>query len=422
MAIEELRVLIVAEHASLKLGGEASLPFFYFKLLRKRGIEAWLLVHPRTRDELRALFPDDFQRISFVPDTMLQRLLSRAGKVLPQKVQEQTLGLLIHLLTQLQSRGEAKELVKRHQITVVHEPMPISPKQVSLMFGLGAPVVMGPLCGGMDYPPAFRHLESWVARGVERVGRKASHLLNRLVPGRLLAERLIVANPATRLALPRGTRGKILEVVESGVDLDLWKPMGKSRPSDGTVRFVFSGRLIRLKGVDLLLEAFQRAKRQADRAVLEILGDGPLRVGLEAMSRKLGLADSIVFQGWLSRPESAERLRAADVFVLPSLRECGGTVILEAMAMGLPVITTHWGGPAMYVDDSSGIRVEPGSRESFVAGLAEAMVLLAGSSEMRREMGRAAQERVRTNCFDWDSKVDRLIEIYREVTESEKRQ
>src|SRR5262245_19426514 len=148
MSIEELRVLIVAEHASLKMGGEASLPLFYFKLLRKRGIEAWLLVHHRTREELQGLFPDDFPRISFLPDTTLQKLLWRAGKVLPQKIQEQTLGLLIHFLTQLKSRREAKALVGRHRITVVHEPMPISPKQVSLMFGLGAPVVMGPLCGG----------------------------------------------------------------------------------------------------------------------------------------------------------------------------------------------------------------------------------------------------------------------------------
>src|SRR5215204_4789688 len=94
---ESLRVLIVAEHASMRFGGEASLPFYYFKLFRARGIETWMLVHARTRDELRESFSaDDFARIAFVDDTFVHRLLWKAGRYLPRKIDEQTLGLLRH--------------------------------------------------------------------------------------------------------------------------------------------------------------------------------------------------------------------------------------------------------------------------------------------------------------------------------------
>src|SRR5579871_4629468 len=94
------RVLIVAEHASAKFGGEAILPLHYFRVLRKRGVEAWLIVHSRTRDELTALFPNDLDRIHFVPDTKCHRLLNRIGKGLPGHLRHFTIGFLARLSSQ----------------------------------------------------------------------------------------------------------------------------------------------------------------------------------------------------------------------------------------------------------------------------------------------------------------------------------
>jgi glycosyltransferase involved in cell wall biosynthesis len=412
----ELSVLLVAEHASMDFGGEASLPLYYFKLLRQRGIQAWMLVHARTRDELQRILPDDFDRIYFVPDTLLHKLLWRCGRILPDKIDQQTLGFCRHLLTQVLQRKLAKKLVTEHRINIVHEPMPISPKQTSTMFGLGAPVVIGPLCGGMDYPPAFQYMQSGISRWVERIGRFFSHAMHRLIPGKIRAEAIVVANACTRRALPHGVVGQIYELVESGVDLDIWKP-ADTRSASGRVRFAYLGRLVPWKAVDLLLEGFARAAPCSPSAVLEIVGDGPLRARLEARTAELGLGAQVVFHGWLSRPQAADLLQSADVVVLPSLRECGGTAILEGMALGLPVITTRWGGPAHYVDDHTGIRVKPDSREVFIAGLAEAIVRLATNQELRIRMGEAARRRVTNPSFhyDWGSKVDRMIQIYRET-------
>jgi glycosyltransferase involved in cell wall biosynthesis len=203
---------------------------------------------------------------------------------------------------------------------------------------------------------------------------------------------------------------------ESGVDVSVAKPGdGADRPNDGKVRFIFVGRLVDWKAVDLLVEAFKGVAQANPDALLEIVGDGPEMPNLKELVPRLCLAGRVTFAGWLSRPQGAARLRAADVFTLTSLRECGGNALLEAMGVGLPSVVSNWGGPGAYVDDTCGIRVTPTSRDAFVAGLTQAMLKLAGDPAMRRQMGDAARVRLRTGFFEWESKADRMLEIYRET-------
>jgi glycosyltransferase involved in cell wall biosynthesis len=100
--------------------------------------------------------------------------------------------------------------------------------------------------------------------------------------------------------------------------------------------------------------------------------------------------------------------------VLPTLIESGGAVLLEAMAMGLPVISTDWGGPADYVDDSCGILVPLDSREQLVVSLAGAMERLAGDAELREQMGEAGRLKVEQH-YTWNGKITHVIEFYREA-------
>ena len=115
--------------------------------------------------------------------------------------------------------------------------------------------------------------------------------------------------------------------------------------------------------------------------------------------------------------ESAALMAKADAMVFPSLRECGGAVVMEAMAVGLPVIAADWGGPADYVGsdaDGAGMLVKPDTKESFVSGLTAAMRRLAESPTLRREMSEKARQRA-VDHFQWDSRVDALIDVYRDV-------
>lgn len=405
-----LRVLIVAEHASAQFGGEAILPLHYFRILRQRNIETWMIVHARTRPELEALFANDRNRIFYVPDTQLHRWLFKLGTYLPSSLSNITFGLLMRLLTQLMQRKIIRQVIATQQPTVIHQPIPVSPKEPSLLFGLNVPVVIGPMNGGMQFPPAFQSKKQ-VSKFIFDRARSAAHLFNHLLPGKRQAAILLVANDRTGQALPQGC-DRVIKIAENGVDLSIWHPAEKITPSEIT-RFVFVGRLVDWKAVDLLLLAFQKAASQAP-IHLEIIGTGAERANLEQQTQALGLSERVQFSGWLSQRDCAVRLQHSNALVLPSLSECGGAVVLEAMAVGLPVIATDWGGPADYLDATCGILVKPESRDAMIEGFAAAMVKLARSPEVRLAMGKAGQARVKQH-FDWEAKVDRMLEIYQQA-------
>ncbi len=418
---EPIRVLIVAEHASARFGGEAALPLHYFRVLARRGLPVWLVTHARTRAELEALYPGD-GRIVYVEDTVLHRAMWRIGQRLPDAISYSTTGFVSRLATQWTARRLARRLVREHDIDVIHQPMPVSPREPSLLHGLGVPVVIGPMNGAMDYPPAFRRRRGAAERLLVGLGRASSALINRFVPGKRRAAALLVANRRTRDALPAGTSGNVVELVENGVDLGLWRAAvadsGAAPPATEPATFVFMGRLVDWKAVELAVHAFGRARTLAPMR-LWILGDGGERGRLEALARELGIGfdevapGAIHFAGWLAQAQCAARLQQADALLLPSLLECGGAVVLEAMSLAKPVIATAWGGPLDYLDADCGVLVEPVSREAIVAGFADAMVALARSPALRTRLGARGQSKVRRE-FDWEIKVDRMLDVYAE--------
>jgi glycosyltransferase involved in cell wall biosynthesis len=418
MTAAELKVCVVGQHASLNFGGEASFPWFYFKFLRARGIDTTMVVHARTRDELKAAFAADFDRIYFVDDTFADRFLYKIGKLFPGDLDSLTLAVLRHWLAQRRQRRVIRNLIQAGKVNIIHESSPIAPKQISDLHGLGAPLVIGPLSGGMEFPPAFRYRQGRSRVWAERFSRSMSGISNFLVPGKKRAEALLVANDLTKDALPRGYRGKVYMMPEVSVDLTLWKDEQKPPRTDDKIRIIYLGRLVNWKAVDLLMEAFARVVKEIPNANLEILGDGEDRSKLEQQVRDLGIADKVEFAGYVKGGEGVRRMRSADIFVLPSLRECGGVVMLEAMAVGLPVIGANWAGPATHITDQTGIRVGTDSQEGYIQGLTDAMLKLAKSPELRAQLGEAGKQRVLVGDYDWQQKIDHLVQIFIETIEA----
>ncbi len=397
------RVLVVAENASTRLGGEAILPFHYFRLLRARQVDAHLIVHARMRDELLELFPHDPERLHFVEDRWLQKLFYKLGKRLPRRLDEATLGLANQMLTQFGQRSTVHGLAVAG--TVVHQPIPVSPRFPSLLAVDRIPLVAGPLNGGMEYPRAFRSAGS-ISRAAIALARTFSNAVNAVLAGKRRAAFVLVANERTRQALPSGLRGQIVTLPENGVDTSQWTEAGE-HASGSSTRFVFIGRLVDWKALDIVIEAM----RSVTMATLEVIGDGPCRQPWQALAEQYNLGDRIAFLGWKTQAKCAERLAGCCALVLPSVYECGGAVVLEAMAMRRPVIATAWGGPVDYLDSTCGILVEPASREALVSGFAKAMQRLMDAPDIRKTMGEAGRARLLRE-FDWDRKIDAILEIY----------
>jgi glycosyltransferase involved in cell wall biosynthesis len=195
------------------------------------------------------------------------------------------------------------------------------------------------------------------------------------------------------------------------VDIGDWQAV--PQPKESVLpRFVFIGRLVDWKAVDVVIRALEKVPV----AELEIIGDGPMRHAWTRLAGDLSLQNRIQFTGWLPQQECAAHLHSATALVLPSLFECGGAVVLEAMAMGKPVIATRWGGPADYLDASSGMLVDPDSYSALVTGFATAMQKLIDSPALANSMGSAGRQRVLRD-FDWQQKIDQVISIYRSLAE-----
>jgi glycosyltransferase involved in cell wall biosynthesis len=195
------------------------------------------------------------------------------------------------------------------------------------------------------------------------------------------------------------------------VDLDRFQP--RDPVSAGPVfRAAFVGRLVDWKAVDMLIDALHRAR--ADRPItLDIFGDGETREALEAQVERLQLHDAVRFHGFVPQDQVSNRLRDFDALVLPSLYECGGAVVLEAMAIGLPVIASRWGGPADYLDDGCGILIVPESRDQMVTDVAAALDGLAADPARCARLGAAAREKALG--YDWERKIDTMLDIYDRV-------
>lgn len=403
------RVLIVCEHASTEFGGEAMLPLNYFILLSQRLPMVCLLTHERSRRSISNLPGVDQSRVFYMPDTLLHIWLHKLGHFLPDRIALVTTRAAMHLITQVYQWAMAKKIIHNHGITVVHEPAPVSPKQPSMMFGLGVPVIVGPMNGGMQFPSGFNYMAGRGERFIYTGMRWFAEIYNLIVPGKLFASYLLVANKRTEAALPRLRLGNVCELVENAVFSSMIADHLPCRKVRKEINVLYVGRLVELKCVDVLIDAIAACSSSSIR--LTIVGDGPERKSLETQVSLMRM-DNVHFAGAVQFGSIKDHYDGADIFVLPSVRECGGAVVLEAMSRGLPVVAVNWGGPADYLTHDTGILIYPESRNHMVTEIAKAIDRLASSVELREQYGRAAIKRV-CEQFTWEEKASKIIEIYK---------
>jgi glycosyltransferase involved in cell wall biosynthesis len=212
---------------------------------------------------------------------------------------------------------------------------------------------------------------------------------------------VVVPSDAIRrfLVQHRRASGRI-HVIPSGVTVG----PARTRPAREPVVAATTANLEYWKGVDVLLEACAQLRHPLR---LEIFGDGSERPGLEARAAALGL--DATFHGFVD--DLQERLGDVDLFVLPSRAENFPIAILEAMASGLPVVSTSVGGvPELVADGDTGLLVEPDDP----AALAAAIDRLAADAELRRAFGEAGAHRAREE-FSATQTARRLVRLYEEL-------
>ena len=170
---------------------------------------------------------------------------------------------------------------------------------------------------------------------------------------------------------------------------------------------LFVGGLRSVKGVEFLIQAMSIVGRHYSKVKLLIVGDGKERQSLESLTRKLDLERLVNFIGGTSHKNILGYMAASDVFVLPSLSEGFPNVLLEAMAVGLPIVATNVRGiPEIIKDGENGFLVDPKDAE----GIAEKVLQFLANDDLRQRISRNNKERVKG--YSWESAIEKLEEVY----------
>lgn len=417
-AAQGTRLLLSAYQCGPGMGSVSQIGWHWYSRLARR-LPTTLLTHVRNRPAIEAAGgPVGEGRILYVDTEWFAGPLYRiASRIFPKS--EHAVFLVSSLDFYVYDR-EALRIARAESQDgmpwdIVHAPTPVSPLAATRLHRLGLPVVLGPWNGNLGLPPGFRDIlradSAWLYP-VRHLGR----VIDGLAGGTRHATAILTATRATIAGIPRRYHHLCVPVLENGVELETF-PAAHWPTAPGVagepLRLVFVGRLVPFKGVGMLLDAVARLAPEVPIRLC-IVGDGPLSSEWREQATRLGLGEQVRFTGNLPPPEVAAEIRAAHVFCLPSVRESGGAVLLEAMACARPVIAVDFGGPAEIIDSAVGLALPPTGPEAVVEGLVAALRDLVRNPEIWRQRGEAGRRRAEER-YAWDAKVESTIELYRDL-------
>jgi glycosyltransferase involved in cell wall biosynthesis len=220
-----------------------------------------------------------------------------------------------------------------------------------------------------------------------------------------------------------------IRVVHNGVDVNVFKPVNEEVKRNarkkvglrGEPIILYVGHLSPRKGLQYLLEAVPRVVKEFPEALFVIVGGTPefveerdyRQIWIEQAS-KLGVSRNVFFAGEVRHKDTLDYYSSADVFVFPTLYEGLAKALLEAMACGLPIVTTIVGGnPDVILHEENGILIEPGKTNM----LADMLVRLLLNKSYAKKLGKKARETVEKD-FTWKTAAIKLMNIYKEVLSS----
>lgn len=206
-----------------------------------------------------------------------------------------------------------------------------------------------------------------------------------------------------------------IDVIPSGVSVDLAHRHRPAREPSEMFRMVFVGRLVEEKGILDLLDAFAAALPKIDAVHLEIVGKGPLEEAIGARIASGEFGDAISLIGRLSHQDTLDLIAASDLLVLPSHGEGSPLAVTEALTLGTPVLGTSVGAMRELIGDD-GIVVGPHDP----AALAQAMIDAASQREKLATWGARARSRM-VEEYGWPKIAERTVDLYRGAIEHAER-
>jgi glycosyltransferase involved in cell wall biosynthesis len=319
-----------------------------------------------------------------------------------------------YYLWQLGAFFEARKIARHVRFDFVQHVTFVKYWMPSLLALTGPPFIWGPVGGGESAPPGFR--ANFSLRGkLYDIARSVARAVGSHDPWvALTAKRAFTGLATTEETAARlralGCRDVRL-LSEAGLSDDDLALLAAVPPRhQPPFRIISIGNLLHLKAYDLSLQAFAAYLHRGGRGEYWLVGEGPERGRLEAMSRRLGISGQVKFWGQLPRTQTLERLAECDVLAHPSLHDSGGWTCLEAMAAARPVVCLDLGGPGTQVTAATGIKLPAHNPDQVIAAMTVAFESLASNPGLRLRMGEAGRALV-SRDYRWHDKPERLLSL-----------
>jgi glycosyltransferase involved in cell wall biosynthesis len=407
----ELKVLLVGHACSPGLGSEPGLTWNWAWHLAEHH-QVWVIAHPLHRAAVESVTRQHRQR---APTMVWVDLPTWANPWDPARGER---GIRLHyMLWQRAALAQARRLHATQQFDIVHHVSWATVNAPPALWRLGIPFVWGPLGGGQAAPLRFGR---YLGLGGS-VGEAARTLRRHLMPF-LPSLRRTAANSAFVLATNRETAAILYRAgarhvelfYDNGVVPNQFIPRRRARTVGDRLELMWVGRLEPRKGLPLALEAMAQVSDLPIR--LSVAGDGPLRSRYERRAAALGLSETVEFLGFVPRTRLLSDLYASsDALLFTSLQDSAGSVVLEAMAAGLPVIGLDHQGAGMVMPEESAIKVPVTSPDATVRGLAAGIRKMADSPELACRMGEAARDHASSET--WSRRIARMDQLYQQCLE-----
>ncbi|MGM9552433.1 MAG: glycosyltransferase family 4 protein [Clostridia bacterium] len=322
--------------------------------------------------------------------------------------------LLYQWLWQYPALKVAKRADKEINFDIIHHVSTNDFRLLGRLYKLNKAYIIGPIGGAQETPEALRE---YVQKN--KKSELLRSFLNKFMtstPGykRALnkAAKIYFSNTETFDYLKRkindtGKCGYMTEIGCSALE------MYKEKDTRNIRTFMWAGRMEYRKGLEFLFDVIEGLpKNNSWRLVL--CGDGTQKEYYQYLCNEKGLDDYVTFTGKLSYEDVIGEYNNADVFVFPSLRETTGTVIVEAMSKGTPVICLNQGGAKFVLTDETGYLVDGANKEEFVENFRQSMFECINNPDMLKHKSYAAYCRIRDN-YTWEKKVKEMLPVYAEV-------
>ncbi|WP_269518252.1 glycosyltransferase family 4 protein [Alteromonas sp. BMJM2] len=304
------------------------------------------------------------------------------------------------------------ELIKAGHYDIVHRVTPLSPTAQSKISKkcrkYKVPFVMGPLNGGVPWPKGFDG-----ERRREREWLSYVRSVYKLLPSRNSTIKnsscIIVGSLHTKSEIPTKYQNKVIYIPENGVDSKRFNRNAQLE-INSPIKCCFIGRLVPYKCPDVLLIAASPLIKEG-LITLDIIGDGPIRNELEAISRELEISAGVTFHGWLEHQEVANTAQRSNLLTFPSIREFGGGVVLEAMALGLVPVVIDYAGPGELVKADTGYKVPIGTKGELIDSYRQMLINIASSPSEILEKSVNGKAQIDAKYL-WERKAEQVTEIY----------